>query len=133
MKKKFHRSFDSLEGIFEFSEQIFSAGNIHPAVRFPVHFVMEELFTNMVKYNPDNDNDILLNVDTTDGAVTVRMTEFDVDAFDVTESPDVDTLAPLEERKPGGLGLHLIHKMVDSLSYEYSGRESTVIFTKEAQ
>ena len=130
MRKKFHRSFDSLEDIFEFTESIFVDEDVAQSVRFPVHFVMEELFTNMVKYNPENSNDILLDVDAGDSAVTVRMTDYDVDNFDVSVVPDVDIDAPLQIRRPGGLGLHLIHKMVDSLNYDYANRQSTVTFTK---
>jgi len=130
MQRKFHRSYDSLADMYEFTERIFGDRNVEPSVRFPVHFVMEELFTNMVKYNPGNLNDILLDIDAGDHCVTVRLTDFDVDAFDVSAIPRVDTNATLDDRKPGGLGLHLIHKMVDSLNYEYTNRQSTVTFTK---
>ncbi len=130
MQKKFHRSYDSLEYIFKFAERIFADQNVESSVRFPVHFVMEELFTNMVKYNPENSNDILLDVDTEGSDVEVSLTDYDVDKFDVSVVPDIDVKAPLEERTPGGLGLHLIHKMVDSLKYNYTDRQSTVTFTK---
>jgi len=130
MQKKFHRSYDSLEEIFRFAEQIFADKNVGQSIRFPAHFVMEELFTNMVKYNPDNSNDILLGVETADGGIMVQLTDFDVDEFDVTIEQQVEIDAPIEERTPGGLGLHLIHKMVDSLNYDYADRQSTVTFTK---
>jgi anti-sigma regulatory factor (Ser/Thr protein kinase) len=130
MQKKLNRSYDSLEEMYEITEHFFLQEDVEHSVRFPVHFVMEELFTNMVKYQPDNSNDIMLAVNAADGAVTVSLTDYDVDAFDVTVNRDIDTNAPLEERTPGGLGLHLIHKMVDSLDYDYAGRRSTVTFTK---
>jgi len=130
MQKKINRSYDSLEEMYEITERFFLREDVEHSVRFPVHFVMEELFTNMVKYQPDNSNDILLAVDAADGAVTVSLTDYDVDAFDVTVSRNINTDAPLAERTPGGLGLHLIHKMVDSLDYNYTGRKSTVTFTK---
>jgi anti-sigma regulatory factor (Ser/Thr protein kinase) len=130
MRKKFLRSYDSLEAIYEFTEQVLVAADVAPSARYPVHFAMEELFTNMVKYNPDNSNDILLDVETSADGVIVRMTDYDVDAFDVTQPRSVDVDAPLDERTPGGLGLHLIQKMVDSLKYEYTDRQSTVTFTK---
>lgn len=132
MNKKFTRSYDSLNEIFEFTEQFFRSRDIAESVRFPVHFVMEELFTNMVKYNPGNSNDILLIVDTLHDGVSVSLTDYDVDAFDVTASRTVDIAAPLESRKIGGLGLHLIQKMVDTLEYDYSDRKSTVTFSKGA-
>lgn len=130
MQKKFPRSYASLEDIFKFTERFFDAENIGEAVRFPVHFVLEELFTNMVKYNPGNSNDIMLDVNRVQQNVTVSLTDFDVDSFDVTQERNVDVESPLKQRKVGGLGLHLIQKMVDSLEYNYSDRESNITFTK---
>jgi len=132
MQKTFTRSFDSLSDIYNFTEEILSSGNVEDAVRFPVHLAMEELFTNMVKYCPDNDNQILLDVAANEGNVSVAITDFDVDPFDVTAPRDVDTETPLGRRIPGGLGLHLVQQMVDSLEYDYHDRQSTVKFTKES-
>ncbi len=130
MQKKFNRSYDSLDQIFEFTERILSTEEIEQSLRFPVHFVMEELFTNMVKYNPGNSNDILLDVDASDHLVTVSITDYDVHEFDVTADREVDTESSLEERPIGGLGLHLIKRMVDTIEYDYNSKQSTVTFTK---
>lgn len=130
MQKKFTRSYDSLEKIFEFTELFFEKESIEESVRYPVHFVMEELFTNMVKYNPGKSSDILLNVDNVNGGITVSLTDYDVDAFDVTAAREVDIQSPVDKRRVGGLGLHLIQKMVDSLEYDYTDRQSTITFTK---
>jgi anti-sigma regulatory factor (Ser/Thr protein kinase) len=130
MQKKFTRSYDSLEKIFEFTELFFEKESIEESVRYPVHFVMEELFTNMVKYNPGKSSDILLNVDNINGGITVSLTDYDVDSFDVTAARKVDIESPVHERRVGGLGLHLIQKMVDSLEYDYTDRQSTITFTK---
>jgi len=39
---------------------------------------------------------------------------------------------PIEQRNPGGLGLHLIRRLVDSMAYEYSQerRQSRITFRK---
>ena len=52
--------------------------------------------------------------------------------FDVTQAPDVDTGLPIEQRNPGGLGLHLVKRLVDSIEYHYreEGRESLIRFKK---
>ena len=83
MQRKFTRSFDALADIYEFAEGILAAENVEDSVRFPVHLALEELYVNMVKYYPDNDNDILLDVTAADGKVSVTMTDYDVDPFDV--------------------------------------------------
>jgi len=130
MQKSFDRSIDSIADVYEFTENVLVSGEIGDELRFPVHLAMEELFVNMVNYYPDNDNAIQLDVDAENGVVTVTMTDFDVDPFDVTQSRSVDIEAPLDERTPGGLGLHLIQRMVDNLQYDWEDRRSTIRFTK---
>jgi anti-sigma regulatory factor (Ser/Thr protein kinase) len=60
----------------------------------------------------------------------VRLTDFDVDSFDPTKAPAIDVEKPLSEWQPGGLGLHLVRQMADTLQYEYVERRSTITFTK---
>ena len=130
MDKKFKRTFESLKDIFEFTECFFSEEGIDRSHLFAVNFAIEELFTNMVKYNAGNPNDILLCIDKSDGELVASLTDYDVDQFDVTEERNVDVDSPLEERNIGGLGLHLIPKMIDSLDYDYADRQSKITFTK---
>jgi len=99
---------------------------------FAVNFAVEELFTNMVKYNADNGQDILLDLRRTDDVLTVRLTDFGVEPFDVTQAPDADVTLPIEQRVPGGLGLHLTRRLVDAIEYVYipERRESRITFRK---
>ena len=39
-------------------------------------------------------------------------------AFDPEIAPLPDVRAPLEQREPGGLGLYLIHTLMDGVAYE---------------
>jgi anti-sigma regulatory factor (Ser/Thr protein kinase) len=133
MHKKFARNYNSLEEMFEFTEFFFDSEEIAVDVRFSVHFVMEELFTNMVKYNQGNSNEILVAIERDQSKVTASLTDYDVDEFDVTLERNVDTSLSLEERRIGGLGVHLIQKMVDSLQYRYKDRQSKVTFSKELE
>jgi len=130
MEKEIVRRIESLKDIYDFIEAFFESNGIAEPVRYPVHFTVEELFTNMVKYNPGNMNTIMLDIDTNGDGVKVTITDYDVDDFDVTKKRHVDTESPLEERKVGGLGLHLIRHMVDTLDYHYGDRQSRITFTK---
>ena len=40
--------------------------------------------------------------------------------FDPTAAPDADLSAPLERRDPGGLGVHLMHSVMDDVQYRHS-------------
>jgi anti-sigma regulatory factor (Ser/Thr protein kinase) len=132
MHRDFDRDFDSLTALYEFAEDIFTAHEIGEAVRFPVHLALEELFTNMVKYSPDADGNIGVDVVIDGGVVTVTLTDDDVDEFDVTRPRDIDPGAPLSERTPGGLGLYLLQNLVDRLEYDYQDRRSSVVFAKDS-
>ena len=130
MEKEFVRNFDSLKKIYEFTEDFFNENDLAESVRYPVHFALEELFTNMVKYNPGNMNTILVDLDADTDKVRVTITDYDVDKFDVSKKREADTESELEDRPVGGLGLHLIRHMVDSLDYHYEDRQSRITFTK---
>jgi len=131
LKKKFKRSLDSLEQVFQFTERFFSREEVEASAHFPVNFSIEELFTNMVKYNKDNPNKILLRMKLKKKRmIEVSLSDFELQPFDVTTAAPADTTSTLAERIPGGLGLHLIRKMVDTLDYHYENGCSTITFTK---
>ena len=129
MQRDFKRHLDSLAGLYEFSEKIMAKENLPDGVRFPVHLAMEELFVNMVHYNPTVTTDIEVSISVGD-TVTVSLVDNGGAEFDVTEKRSVDVAAPLEERKPGGLGVHLVQNLVDTLQYDYQDGRGEVIFTK---
>ena len=131
VQRYFRRSYDSLDAVFQFIEDFLRAKSIDMNLREPVDFIVEELFTNMVKYNPGNEHDIALGLGCTAQVLTVRLTDFDVDPFDVTRGPPIDLAKPLQERQIGGLGLHLVRQMAGTLRYEFADRRSTITFTMD--
>ena len=79
MRREFPRHLDSLAGLYEFSEAIMAKHDLPDGVRFPVHLAMEELFVNMVHYNPEVTTNIEVSVTVTvpgtvPGTVTVTDT-----------------------------------------------------------
>ena len=130
--RMFKRSFDALAAIFGFTAEVFARHGIDPALLPTVDLAVEELFTNMVKYSPASDAEVRIEMTGIEGGVEVTLTDYDVDPFDVTKAPDVDIGKPIEERRPGGLGLHLIRRLLDSVEYEYSKetRQSRITFRK---
>ena len=131
--QSFTRSIDSVAGIYRFSEDVMAAADIDESVRFTVHLAMEELFVNLVSYNPGADREIQVDVEVANNGVVVTIVDHDAAEFDVTRERPVDTGASLRERKPGGLGLHLIQHMVDTLEYDYRDGRSKIRFSKEPE
>lgn len=130
MENTFKRSFDSLERLFEFTESFLEAESVSSADRHDVHFAVEELFTNMVKYNATGRSDITLSLERDGDSLLITLTDEDSAPFDVTQSPPVDIHRPIEEREPGGLGLHLTKKVVDAIEYHHADGCTTIKFSK---
>ncbi|MFV8819672.1 ATP-binding protein [Haliea sp. E17] len=130
MTTSYPRSLDSLESIVADTARSFTENGIDASLLHTVDLVIEELFVNMVKYNRGATRDIALDIRQIDSGVEVSLTDFDVERFDPSQPVEVDIYAPATERDAGGLGLYLIHKMVDSIKYEYYDRQSKVTITK---
>jgi anti-sigma regulatory factor (Ser/Thr protein kinase) len=129
MRIEYGRSFDEISRIVRDTEAFFEKEGIAASIRTAVDLCIEELFVNMVNYNTETESSILLEMHPVEKGVEVSLTDFNVERFDPTELRDVDVDAPASERTPGGLGLYLVLKMVDSIHYEYVDRRSKISFT----
>jgi anti-sigma regulatory factor (Ser/Thr protein kinase) len=71
---------------------------------------------------------VRLDLSALGSGVEVALTDRDVDPFDITRAPEVDITRVIEERVPGGLGLHLVRQMADEVEYDYNEatRESRI-------
>jgi anti-sigma regulatory factor (Ser/Thr protein kinase) len=119
----FARSFDSLPRLAAFTTGFFTRHGVDVALLPTIDLALEELFTNSVKYSPGGAPNVDVDIATVAGGVEVVLTDYDVDRFDVTEAPEVDVDLPIEQRRPGGLGVHLVRRMLDRVDYEYSDAE----------
>lgn len=131
MEKHFARRLESLSEIAAFLAELTLQLELDPSISFSVNMAVEELFTNMVKYNGRGEMDILVGVDRAPGGVEIRLVDYDSEPFDVTKIRDVDVEASLEERTPGGLGIHLVRKLMDEISYEYKNRQTSIRLFKK--
>jgi anti-sigma regulatory factor (Ser/Thr protein kinase) len=128
MQKKFKRDFKELKNIVTMTKSVFREMGLPPDLRNVVDLATEELFVNMVTYNTESKEEILIEMLPHALGLEVSLTDYDVERFDPTSVASVDVNAPLEERSPGGLGLYLVMKMVDSIHYEYRNRQSKITF-----
>lgn len=134
LSRSFARSFDAIAPMVAFTAEAFDRLGVDRAHLGTIDFVVEELFTNMVKYAKGSDAPVELALRAIEGGVEVELVDRGVEPFDVTRAPDVDVTAPIDARRPGGLGLHLIRRMVDAIEYRYAEatRESRTTFRKTA-
>ncbi|MDA0875165.1 MAG: ATP-binding protein [Bacteroidetes bacterium] len=131
MERHFRRDIDELAVIVPFLSEAADVLELDSGAVFALNMVVEELFTNMVKYNGMGADDIMVGVERNGDWMTVHLVDFDSEPFDYTESKEVDISAPLHARKPGGLGIHLVKRFMDEVMYEYKDRKTTIRLGKK--
>jgi phosphoserine phosphatase RsbU/P len=119
----FERRIDLIPALVAFTADAFARLGIDSRLLGRVDLAVEELFTNMVKYGRGSGAPVVVRLYATDGGVELVMIDHGVEPFDVTRLPDVDIEMPIEGRDAGGLGLHLIRRMADSIGYDYDAQQ----------
>jgi serine/threonine-protein kinase RsbW len=133
MEKAFTRDFGALDDVFGFVGEFVEREKISEAVAFSLNLAVEELFTNMVKYNSGGGEGIRIALRKEGRTVCLQLVDTDVDPFDPASAPEVAVDRPLDERTPGGLGLHLVRSVVDKITFEYNDREMKVTVVKNLE
>ena len=119
MRRGFRREIDALDEIFRFLEDFVAEAAIDERAAFTINLVAEELFTNMVRHNTGGGDVVDLSIERVGDVVRLGLIDFDVEPFDPADVPAPLTAAAIGERRPGGLGLHLVQTMVDDVKFDY--------------
>lgn len=130
LTKQFGRKMASLEKITAYILDFARKSNLDEKTIFAVNLVVEELFTNAVKYIKENDNPVTISLLRDNDKLIISVIDTDVDSFDIGMTEEYDFKKKLEERKIGGLGIPLIHKIMDEIDYKYENRESRITLIK---
>jgi serine/threonine-protein kinase RsbW len=129
----FARTYDELERLLTTVGDFCARYGVAEAVVFALQLTAEELFTNLVRHNQGGSDHILFDLERTTDGIVMRLTDHDVDAFDITQAPAVDVTAPLSQRQAGGLGVHLVKTYMDDLVCEYNDRTMRITATKRLE
>ena len=83
---------------------------------FDIDLAVEEASTNIVRhaYGPNHAGDIRVRVEAVDDAVCITLTDWGL-PFKAEDSVPLDVGAPVEARTVGGMGLRLVHKLMDDV------------------
>jgi serine/threonine-protein kinase RsbW len=94
------------------------AQTLEPSAVWPFQVALDEILSNIVDhgYRGRTDGVIDLTFTVADGELGVTV-EDDATPLDPLALPPPNTTAPLEQRQPGGLGVHFVKGLMDRLEY----------------
>ncbi|MGH7742527.1 MAG: ATP-binding protein, partial [Candidatus Eiseniibacteriota bacterium] len=84
VERRFDRDVQSLEGIFNFVTEFAARQGLSEDQRYEVDLVLEELFTNLVKYSSQRLEQIAIGLERRGPQLTLTLKDFDAQEFDIT-------------------------------------------------
>lgn len=130
MQKEFARSISQLDKIFKFITVFTEKIKISLSEKNAINLAVEEIFTNMVKYNPESSGKITLAMHQEDNKIIFSLTDKESQPFDPTATRVYNLDKPVGERPVGKLGLHLVKQMMDKVDYSYNNKTTVITLVK---
>ena len=129
-RTRFERRLDALAEVFDWLDRWFEGSGMSEADRFALRLAAEELFANAVRHNAGSEGAVEMEGRVEDGRAILVIVDHDADDFDPRTLPEPRVHAPIEERRPGGLGIHLIRRLTDHIDYDHDGRRATTTIVR---
>ncbi len=124
---------ENLSVIAGFLEATLEDAGCSAETLFAVQLAVDEACSNTILYGyPTGDaGEITITCEIEAGEVRVALAD-DGRAFNPLNAREPDLTAGLEERKIGGLGVHFIKSVMDSVAYEFSEGKNVLLLVKIA-
>lgn len=123
-----------LERLAEAFDDFADRHQVSDPARFQLQLCLEEMVLNVINYGFDDDAEHEIHVDfdfqIDSRTITVNILD-DGRRFDpLTEVPEPDIDAKLEDRTVGGLGVHFVRTFMDDADYRHEGGKNRLTLTK---
>ena len=126
---------EQLESVQLFLDELAETWSLKPELIFEINLILEEYITNLINYgyHDDKGHEISIEIYNEENRLKIMISD-DAGPFDITKVPEnTDIDHPVDERKIGGLGIHLIKKFTDQIEYESFGTMNRLIMLKNLQ
>lgn len=96
-----------------------------------IRLVLEEILTNIISYGYEDRADHVIRVVIVNAEqdITLRICD-DARPFNPLEQPGPDLEIPMEDRKIGGLGIHLVRELMDEIEYRREDDGNLLVMTR---
>ena len=122
---------DHLDNVLDFVNAAIDDLNADLKFSNNINIAVEEIFVNIAHYAyPEGDGDVIVSVLISDNNVTIEFTDSGI-PYNPLEKADPDTTLSADERSIGGLGIFMVKKLMDTMSYRYDNNKNILSMTKQ--
>ncbi len=137
-KKVYHlelkNNLSELDHLCQTCEEIGRSIGISDKSIFEMNLALDELFTNIISYGfQDQQEHTIKIVITIEGDLLHMCIEDDGLPFNPLASKTPDFQCGIEECKIGGLGIHLIRKLMDDVQYQRLADKNILVLKRKIQ
>jgi serine/threonine-protein kinase RsbW len=125
---QFAAKFEYLDEIREFVGEIARKGGFSDKDVYNIQLATDEAASNIIEHAYENmpDGILELSCGLNKDTITIMLVDHG-ESFDPSEVPLPDLKADLSDRKIGGLGIFLMRKLMDEVTYEPRPNKSNVL------
>ena len=123
---------ENIETVTDFVNEQLEALDCPMKAQMQIDIAIDELFGNIAHYayNPDV-GDATVRVEVIEEPLAVTITFIDKGVpYDPLAKTDPDTTLSAEEREIGGLGIFMVKKTMDDITYEYKDGQNILMIKK---
>ncbi|MBQ7186217.1 MAG: ATP-binding protein [Ruminococcus sp.] len=124
---------DNLPEVLTFVEEQLTALGCSKKIIMQIDIAVEEIFVNIASYAYDPQiGPAVIRTEITEEPLSVIISFVDSGRpYDPLARPDPDVHLPASERRIGGLGIFMVKKSMDDVSYEYKDGQNILTIKKQ--
>ena len=127
-----HNDIQQIPQLAEFIETIAEEIELDQGLAMSLNLALEEAVTNVILYAYPEGSDGLVDIEAILSKDKLRFIISDSGMeFDPTAAPEADVTLGVEDRPIGGLGIYLVRKIMDTVSYERADGKNILSMTKK--
>ena len=123
---------ENLQDVLDFIDGALESVDCPMKIQMQIDVAVEEMYVNVAHYAyaPETGEvTITIDVESTPGKAVITLTDRGV-PFDPTAKEDPDVTLSAAERQIGGLGIYMVKKSMDDVSYEYRDGKNCLTIKK---
>jgi len=123
---------ERLSEVLAFLDGMLEEAECGMKTQMQLDIAVEEIFVNIASYAyKDITGEAEIEIDISDDrVVSVRFSDSG-EPYDPLKKPDPDITLSADERSIGGLGIYMVKKSMDDMSYEYAGGKNVLTIKKQ--